>query len=189
VIVFRHVDRRHPFLWETSDQPAGRWHAAGEGPVHYLAETADAAWAEFLRHEGITDPADLAGVSRALWAIDLPDPPATEPAISDASMTGGSSSYGTCRAEARRLRAAGAAGLIAPSAAVSGATGSGFRTDNGLRRGSRRPERVYVLALRRSPGPRRVGGVRRRAAAAGPAGASPALPGHAPAAGLGVVPT
>src|SRR6186713_2543978 len=88
VIVFRHVDRRRPFLWESEQQPGGRWHATGEGPAHYFAETPDAAWAEFLRHEGITDPADLAGISRSMWAIDLPAPPTMEPALSDVTMMG-----------------------------------------------------------------------------------------------------
>jgi hypothetical protein len=145
VIVFRHVDRRRPFLWESEGQPAGRWHAAGEGPAHYFAETPDAAWAEFLRHEGITDAADLAGVSRSLWAIELLEPPTAEPGLSDAVVTGDQTTYRSCQAEARRLREGGASGLVAPSAAVSGATGSGFRTDGGLRRGPRRAERVFVL--------------------------------------------
>ena len=145
MIVFRQADRRRPFLWESDQQPAGRWHGAGDGPVHYFAETPDAAWAEFLRHEGITDAADLQGISRALWAIELPEPPSVEPGLSDAVMTGDQSTYRSCQAEARRMRAGGATGLRAPSAAVSGATGSGFRTDGGLRRGPRRAEHVFVL--------------------------------------------
>jgi hypothetical protein len=60
-------------------------------------------------------------------------------------MTGDYPTYRSCQAEARRLRQTGATGIVAPSAAVSGATGSGFRTDGGLRRGSRRAERVFVL--------------------------------------------
>jgi hypothetical protein len=60
-------------------------------------------------------------------------------------MTGDLATYRSCQAEARRLRESGAIGLVGPSAAVSGATGSGFRTDGGLRRGPRRPERVFVL--------------------------------------------
>ena len=70
---FRHVDHRYPFLWETAAQPPGRWHANGEGPCQYLANTPDGAWAEFLRHEEITDPADLPGIARSLWAIEVPD--------------------------------------------------------------------------------------------------------------------
>ena len=59
MIGFRQVDARYPFLWEDSRQPEGRWHAAGDGPAHYIADTPDGAWAEFLRHEEITDPDDL----------------------------------------------------------------------------------------------------------------------------------
>jgi hypothetical protein len=147
VIVFRHADRRFPFFWESADQPPGRWHGEGEGPVQYLAETADAAWAEFLRHEGITDAADLEGVARTMWAIDLPSGriPRTRPRLSNAVLTGGESTYPACRAEARRLRARGARALTAPCAAVDRATPSGFRTDRGLVPGRRRRERVFVL--------------------------------------------
>jgi hypothetical protein len=43
------------------------------------------------------------------------------------------------------LRAAGARGLTAPSAALDRRTGSGYRTDGGLRSGPRRDESVVVL--------------------------------------------
>ena len=71
---FRHADHRYPFLWESAAQPAGRWHADGDGPCQYLADTPDGAWAEFLRHEEITDPDDLPGITRSLWAVEVPDP-------------------------------------------------------------------------------------------------------------------
>jgi hypothetical protein len=145
VIVFRHADVRFPFLWESSDQPAARWHGAGEGPVGYFAETPDGAWAEFLRHEEISDPADLAGVARSVWAIELPDPPRATPRLPKAALTGGLDSYPACQAEARRIRSAGAPGLIAPSAALPARTPSGFRTDGGLRPGPARSERVFVV--------------------------------------------
>jgi hypothetical protein len=144
VIVFRHADARYPFLWESNEQPAARWHGEGEGPVAYFAETPDGAWAEFLRHEEITDPADLEGVVRSIWAIELPDPTETAPRLTLTVMTGDRSSYEPCRAEARRLRAR-AAGLVAPSAAIRPRTPSGFRVDGGLRPAASRPERVFVL--------------------------------------------
>src|SRR6202011_1235998 len=73
MIVYRHADPRFPFLWESVDQPAARWHGPGEGPVQYFADTPDGAWAKFLRHEGITKESELANVRRALWAIEVPD--------------------------------------------------------------------------------------------------------------------
>ncbi len=112
MILYRHADPRFPFLWESTDQPAGRWHAAGEGPVHYFADTPDGAWAEFLRHEGITEEAELDNVRRALWAVDVPEPiPAAAPDLPRQVLTGGLGTYPRCRAEARRLRATGATAL------------------------------------------------------------------------------
>ncbi|MDP2388975.1 MAG: hypothetical protein Q8N52_01505, partial [Acidobacteriota bacterium] len=71
MIGFRQADPRYPFLWSDSGQPAARWHADGEGPAHYFADTPDGAWAELLRHEEIHDPADVATFRRALWAVEL----------------------------------------------------------------------------------------------------------------------
>ena len=68
---FRHTDPRYPFLWEDTSQPAGRWHSQDERPVQYFCDTPDGAWAEFLRHEEITEPEDLRTIRRALWAVDL----------------------------------------------------------------------------------------------------------------------
>lgn len=145
MIGFRHTDGRFPFLWESSAQPAARWHADGEGPAQYLAETPDGAWAEFLRHEQITDPDDLQTVRRAVWAVELAEPPTAAPRLPKAVMTGGLASYQRCQLEARRLRSRGAEGLRAPSAALLPRTASGFRVASGLRPGPRREEGVIVL--------------------------------------------
>jgi hypothetical protein len=145
VIVFRHADPRFPFLWESAAQDPARWHGPGEGPVHYFAETPDGAWAEFLRHEGITDSRDLSGVARSLWSIQLPRPPRSRPRLDSATLMGGTSTYDDCRREAEQMRARGARGLVAPSAALEPASPSGFRTQRGLLAGPTRPERVFVL--------------------------------------------
>jgi hypothetical protein len=145
MIVFRNADARFPFLWEDDRQAPGRWHGPGEGPVVYLAETPDGAWAEFLRHEEITEAADLEGVTRAMWAVEVPTVPESSPRLDPAILTGGRSTYAACQEEARRIRLGGADGLVAPSAALMPDTASGFRTDGGLVPGPARPERVIVL--------------------------------------------
>jgi RES domain len=145
VIGWRHADARHPFFWERPRQPPGRWHGEGEGPTQYLADTPDGAWAEFLRHEEIVEPGDLAGVRRALWAVDVGDPPAVRPDLDDPTLTGDLSSWAACQAEARRLRASGADGLRAPSAALAPGAAGGWRTDDGLRPGPPADGRVIVL--------------------------------------------
>jgi hypothetical protein len=145
VILFRHADPRFPFLWETADQPVARWHGDREGPAHYFADTPDGAWAEFLRHEEIKAPEDLLTIRRALWAVDVPDEPATQPNLPLSTLVGGRETYDECRAEARRLRAAGVVRLTVPSAALRDGGARGWRVEAGLQPASPRNGQVTVL--------------------------------------------
>lgn len=149
MIVFRHCDPRVPFLWESRAQPEERWHATGTGPAHYFADTPDGAWAEFLRHEEIRDPTELEGVRRALWAIEIEGLPRTAPRLPRRVQTGGRDTYQTCRREATRLRARGATGLVAPSAALAPGAAGGWRVQGGLRPAPARDGRVIVFFGRR----------------------------------------
>jgi hypothetical protein len=123
---FRHCDPRAPFLWQSADQPPARWHGSGEGPANYFADTPVGAWGEFLRHEGITDAADLAGVRRSLWVVELPADTPAVPQLTPAVLHGDDDTYPACQAEARRLRAAGATSLGAPAAALLPGGASGW---------------------------------------------------------------
>ena len=145
MIGFRHADPRYPFLWEGPEQPAARWHAAGDGPVHYFCDTPDGAWAEFLRHEEITDPEDLATIRHALWAVDLGHQQHAKPDLPQEVLAGGYASYPACRTEASRQRGLGADGLEAPSAALLPGAARGWRVDSGLQPGAPRDGVVYVL--------------------------------------------
>jgi hypothetical protein len=148
VRVFRHADPRFPFLWESQDQPAARWNAAADGPVQYLADTPDGTWAEFLRHEGITEADDLPGIERDVWAVELPvgEMPTEAPGLSHAVLTGGTDSYSACQTEARRLRDRGAVGLRAPTAALLSGDARGWRVQGGrLLPGPPRDGEVVVL--------------------------------------------
>lgn len=152
MIVYRQTDVDVPFFWESDRQPGQRWHDTGEGPVQYASSTPDAAWSEFLRHAGIDDPADLDGVNRVMWAIEIPGPgnaatseDAATPALPTAVMTGGFEHYRACRAEARRLRAIGVTHLLAPAAAVLAGVPSGWRLDDGLVPAPTRDELTIVV--------------------------------------------
>lgn len=150
MIGFRHADSRYPFLWETADQPPARWHGPSEGPCQYLADTPDGAWAEFLRHEEIRDPVDLAGISRSLWAIEVDDEVITSAHPADTSeMFGDSASYLACQKYARELRSKGVTELRAISAALSGGCARGERTDGDLCEADERDGQVWVLYGRR----------------------------------------
>ena len=163
MIVYRQTDVDVPFFWESDRQPAQRWHDAREGPVQYASSTPDAAWCEFLRHAGIDDSADLDGVNRAMWAIEIPGSgeaatpgeeatpgEAATPDLPTAVMTGGTEHYRDCRDEARRLRANGATRLVAPAAAVLPGTPSGWRVDDGLVPAPARDELTIVVFGRSS---------------------------------------
>jgi hypothetical protein len=146
MIFFRHADARFPFLWENAGQPPARWHGPGEGPVQYLADTPDGAWAEFVRHEGITEEFDLASVRRALWAIQVPDElPAETPQLSEAILTGGLGTYEECQSEARRLRDSGATALRAPSAALLPGGARGWKVETGLQPAADRDGTVLAV--------------------------------------------
>jgi len=117
--------------------------------VQYLADTPDGAWAEFLRHEEITDEADLAGVSRALWAVSVEEPWGVTPELPLETMTGGLDTYYDCQAEARRLREDGVKALEVPSAALQPGTAGGHVVDRGLKPAAPADGRVFVLFGRR----------------------------------------
>ncbi len=146
MIVFRQADPRYPFLWSDESQPAGRWHRDGEGPAHYFADTPDGAWAELLRHEEITDPADAATVRRAMWAVEIGDEPLKTVALPAPVVTGGRDTYRACQDHARRLRARGYRRLAAPSAAlVAGAAGGRVVADGVERAAQPRDGLVFVI--------------------------------------------
>jgi hypothetical protein len=148
VIVFRVCDSRFPFLWTPSrgaHQPPARWHGQGDGPAQYFADTPPGAWAELLRHEEITDPADLAGISARLWAIEIDDVDMHEPKLPRAALGSSPDGYEVCRVEARRLRATGVKRIVAPSAALAPGAGAGFQVGAaGLLRAASRDGRVIV---------------------------------------------
>jgi hypothetical protein len=147
---FRNADYRFPFLWESAGQPEARWHDAGEGPTQYLADTPDGAWAEFLRHEGIDDVADLAGIDRNIWAIEVSSPlRSRRPRLPRSVQTGSLRSYPACQREARRLRRAGARSLLAPSAALVPGAAGGENVRGGLVDAAPRDGQVLVLFGRR----------------------------------------
>ena len=139
------MHRAYPFLWEGSGQAEGRWNRLGQGPTHYLADTPDGAWAEFLRHEEITDPIDLEGVERAIWAVELGDLPSSVPSLNATTLVGGRDSYSACQEEADRIRATGDFGLAAPSAALQSLGARGHRVASGLQPGPPRDGTVFVL--------------------------------------------
>jgi hypothetical protein len=103
-----------------------------------------------LRHEEITDPADLEGVDRALWCVEIGPPPDLRPRLRRDILQGDLSSYAACRRFAARVRRGGAVGLTAPSAALAEGRAGGFVVDGGEKSAKAKDGRVFVLFGRRS---------------------------------------
>ena len=143
MIAFRHADPRLPFLREDTSQSPGRWNAAGE-LTHYFCDTPDGAWAEFLRHEEIDDPRDVATIRRALWAVEIGQPPDVEPDLPLDVLAGGPESWSECAEFAQQCRTE-VGGLAAPSAALRAGGAHGWRVDGGVRPGVARNGMVFVL--------------------------------------------
>ena len=143
MIAFRHADPRFPFLREDSLQSAGRWNAQGE-LTHYLCDTPDGAWAEFLRHEEIDDPQDIHTIRRAMWAVDIGEPPAIQAAGPDRVLSGGPETWPACQELAQQYRAF-TNGITAPSAALKPCGARGWRVEGGLQPGPDRDGKVFAL--------------------------------------------
>jgi hypothetical protein len=114
--------------------------------VQYCADTPDGAWAEFVRHEGITQESEIVNVRRSLWAIELPDNlAAAPPALPIRFLIGGRNTYKRCQKEARRLRRNGVKALRVISAALLPAAARGWKVTDGLQPGPARDGFVLVL--------------------------------------------
>ena len=144
MIAYRHADPRFAFLREYLPQSAGRWNTSDE-LTHYLCDTPDGAWAEFLRHEEIVDAQDLPTIRRDLWAVEIGDEPASRPDLPPQTLAGGPGTWPDCQREASRLRDRGAGGITAPSAALDPGAAHGWRVQGGLRPGPAREGRVFAL--------------------------------------------
>jgi hypothetical protein len=143
--LFRQADPRYPFAWESTAQPEGRWHGPGEGPAHYLADTPDGAWAELLRHEEITDPADLETIRRAMWVVEVEEAGAARVDLPTHLLTGDPDTWPACQRAARALRATGVTRLEVPSAALRSGGAAGCVVQNGQRPSTARDGRVVVV--------------------------------------------
>ena len=81
------------------------------------------AWAEWIRHQEITDPGDLAGVAAALWAVLIPQEWGTRDLDAVALPLDQVLDNSPAAQEARlalvgHLKKQGAQGLLAPTAAL-----------------------------------------------------------------------
>lgn len=123
---FRYSSYDVPF-WARPNTTDERWHSSGDGATQYLSITPDGAWAELIRNENLRSEADLALVQMPLWQAqvelghiaDYGDFETAERAHFDPEALIDDDQT-KCRTEGRRLRQAGFAGILYPSAALPG---------------------------------------------------------------------
>jgi hypothetical protein len=126
-VAFRYSNYDTPFWVRPNTQP-GRWHSPGEGATQYLSTTTDGAWADLIRNEDLRSEADAAMVSMPLWQARVETYLVDYSTFALAERSGFAADalvdddQQRCRAEGRRLRDLGYAGVLAPSAALPGAT-------------------------------------------------------------------
>lgn len=126
-VAFRYSDYDTPF-WVRPNTEPGRWHRVADGPAQYLSATADGAWAEMIRAEGLRSESDVALVRMPMWAAEIHIQRVADYQTFDAASAADfpadaliDDDYSRCQAEGRRLREAGFQGVLAPSAALPGA--------------------------------------------------------------------
>ena len=126
-IVYRYSNYDTPF-WARANTKDGRWHIAGDGPTQYLSLSTEGAWAELIRAEELRSEESVATVRMPLWearidigtVVDYSDFARAEDAGLKAEHLI-ADDWGRCQEEGQRLRAAGHAGVLSPSAALPGA--------------------------------------------------------------------
>jgi RES domain len=114
-------------LWVRSNTRPGRWHAPGDGPTQYLSFTPIGAWADLMRNENLRTEGELLTVHMPLWQVRIDQSNIVDYSDFERAEAAGfraaaliDDDQERCRAEGKRLRDAGFAGVWAPSAALPG---------------------------------------------------------------------
>ena len=124
------------FRWSTYDTPlwvrpnstGQRWNRTREAPTQYFSLSPEGAWAELIRAEDLTTPADVRLVIMPMWVLRVHETHVADYRTFEKAAAAGfppdalvADDHERCQAEATRLREQGFRGVLAPSAALPGA--------------------------------------------------------------------
>jgi RES domain-containing protein len=124
-IAWRYSNYDTPF-WARANTRDGRWNAAGEASVQYLAMEPNGAWAELIRAEELRSEDEVATVRMPLWVAAVNEVVVDYSTFDKAEAAGFAPAalieddWMRCQEEGRRLRTLGYGGVITPSAALPG---------------------------------------------------------------------
>lgn len=123
LVAFRWCDYDVPF-WARENSRPGRWHRVGDMPTQYWSLSADAAWAELIRHQRLRTEGELDLVRMPFWACRVPAGALVDLRTAEARDRYGltesqlvDEDWGPCQAIRPHLDATLVRGVIAPSAA------------------------------------------------------------------------
>ena len=127
-VAYRATSYDGPF-WAGPNRRDGRWNIAGTRSVQYLAQDADAPWAELLRGENLRTEHDAGMLSATIWQIRVVEQPVADYSSFDIAEAAGfppealvDDDWERCQAEATRVQSLGYRGILSPSAALPGST-------------------------------------------------------------------
>ncbi len=127
-VAYRYANYDSPFWVRTSSEPM-RWHIPEDGPTQYLSLSSDGAWSELIRAEELTSEDEITMVRMKFWQVRVSQSKIVDYSNFAIAETCGFSpealiddDYERCQREGRRLRNEGYNGVLAPSAALPGAT-------------------------------------------------------------------
>lgn len=116
-------------LWVRPNRRGGRWNVPGRTCAQYLCLDADAPYAEMLRALGLRGAEEAAMLRLCLWEVELHEAAIADYSTFELADAAGfpadalvDDDHDRCRREAEHLMRHGARGVLAPSAALPGAT-------------------------------------------------------------------
>lgn len=116
-------------LWVSPNRRSGRWNIAGEQCAQYLCLDAEAPFAEIVRHEDLRTAEAMSHYRTTIWQLQVQEGAVVDYSSFELAEAAGfeaqalvEDDHERCQAEARRLIAEGARGLLSPSAALPGST-------------------------------------------------------------------
>jgi RES domain len=127
-VAFRYSSYDTP-LWARNNRDPGRWHSVGDRATQYMTLEPEGAWAELARAENLRSDADFELVRMPIWALKLSQQGLVDYSSFERAEAAGfppdalvDDDYARCQIEGKRLRDLGFSGVVAPSAALPGAT-------------------------------------------------------------------